>query len=143
MNLLEKLKEPGSTKFNGMGGIYIMHLDWKKQNMIAYLLAGVQKISMRLYDHYKSSTRTLGALAQLHTACCLINMHFSSIMTGPYRLQHDSVRNAGRNWAQWNAVMGKSAKFLQSACEDGSMLSICREGEGIHEEKIGILNLML
>lgn len=51
-------------------------------------------IFLILCDYHGSGTRTMGALAQLNATCCLINTHSSSIMTGPYRLQHDSFHTA-------------------------------------------------
>lgn len=40
-------------------------------------------VSLPSRDYYKSSTRTVGALAHLNATCCLFNMHSSSIITAP------------------------------------------------------------
>lgn len=41
-------------------------------------------------------------MAQLNTFCCLINMHGSSIMTGPYRLERNSFHDTAYliGWAE-------------------------------------------
>lgn len=62
------------------------------QSMICTLLV-LTIVSVQISSHWGSSTRTLDIVARLQAACCLINMHISSILTGPYPLERKAMKS--------------------------------------------------